>query len=311
MKKNIQEISHQNIRWINITKPNKENSKYLQKEFNFNALDLEDVLASTQRSKVDKYENYTFMILLFPVYNRKTQSIESSEVDVFLGKDFLVTIHRGNLPPLVDLFELCQSSTQACEQAFRGSSELLLYSLLKKLFLYTYPMLDHVSLDIADIEKKIFKGQERQMTKTIMSTRHNVIDMRKIMQAHKNTLIKLKKDHKEEGLYAVDRKHFDYYDDIIDYTKEIWDQLENFKEAIETVQSTNESLISFRLNDVMKILTIFSVLFLPPTLVGTIFGMNAKMMPFVDHPLGFYAMLGISGISTLIFLVFIWKKRWL
>ncbi len=310
MKKNIQEINHQDIRWIDITKPNKENSKFLTKEFNFNALDLEDVLASTQRSKVDKYENYVFMILLFPVYNRKTQSIESSEVDIFMSKDFIITIHRGNLPPIIELFKDCLSNPEIREQTFRGSSELLLYSILKKLFLYTYPMLDHVSLDIADIEKKIFKGQERQMTETIMSTRHNVIDMRKIMQAHKNTLTKLKKDHKEEGLYAVERKHFDYYDDLIDYSKEIWDQLENFKEAIETVQQTNESLISFRLNDVMKILTIFSVLFLPPTLIGTIFGMNAKMMPFVNHPLGFYIMLSVSAISTLIFLVFIWKKRW-
>lgn len=310
MLKNLREIKQGSLRWIDITKPNKEHAKYLQTEFKFNPLDLEDVLSATQRSKLDKYENYIFMVLLFPVYNRKTQEIEASEVDLFVAENTLITIHRGDLPPLVDLFQICQSSSAAKENCVVNNSQLMLYNILKKLFLYCYPMLDHLNLDITDIEKRIFKGEERKMTKTIMHTRHNIIDMRKILQAHKNTLAKVKKVNKEEKLYSINTIHYDYFDDLIDYAREIWDQLDTFKESIEALQETNESLISFRINDVMKILTIFSVIILPPTLVATIFGMNARYMPYIHDALGFWTMLAVCMLSALLTIIFIWRKKW-
>ncbi|MFH1536832.1 MAG: magnesium transporter CorA family protein [Patescibacteria group bacterium] len=306
---NLKEVKHNDIRWINIESPDKEDIDYLRENFNFHPLDLEDVSSPTQRSKIDKYKDYIFIILMFPIYNRTTKEIEATEVDFFIGKDFLITINKGDLPPLLDLFQICQSNEQAQESTFSDSSEKLLYNVLKKLHLYCYPMLDHISLDIASIKKQIFKGNEKDMVKRILEIRRNITDYRKIMNAHEATVSRLLKKGVE--VMSIKEIHKDYFDDLIDYTKEIWDQLESFKEAIEALQETNESLISFKLNDVMKILTIISVVLLPATVITSLFGINMKFLPFAGHPYGFFIILAITTFAsgTLLFLIF--RKHWM
>ncbi|MBU0732439.1 magnesium transporter CorA family protein [Patescibacteria group bacterium] len=304
----IQEIKFNSQKWVNIENPTKEDMNKIREEYKFHPLDMEDVIYPTQRSKIDKYRNYFFLILMFPVYNRETKEIDPTEVDFFVSKDFVVTIHHGNLPPIIDLFQICQSNDSARENTFGGSTDMLLYNILKKLHLYIYPMLDHVSLDIADIKTHIFTGKEKEMVKQILEIRRNITDFRKIMDAHEATISRLLK--KGTGVYHVDEKYQDYFDDLIDYTKEIWDQLGTFKEAIEALHETNESLISFRLNDVMKILTIFSVVLLPATVITSLFGVNAKSMPLASHPNGFWAIFGITMLASAMTLIYIWKKHW-
>ena len=311
MEHNIKEIKHNNIRWLNIESPSRDDVEYLRNNFKLHPLDLEDVIAPTQRSKIDKYEDYLFIVLLFPVFNRKTRTIESSEVDIFLSDNFIITVHQGNIPPLVDLFQLCMSSEQAKENSFASSSQLTLYNILQKLFLYCYPILDHISIDLQNIKKEIFAGNEKQIVKQLLSIRRNITDMRKIMQSHQNTLQKLiKTSHQEEKLYLVNNKYHDYYDNLIDYSKEIWDQLESFKESIEALQETNESLISFKLNNVMKILTLISVVMLPATFIASLFGVNAASMPFAADPNGFWMMTAVAFFSAAIMIAFIWRKKW-
>ena len=304
----IQEIKFNNQKWVDIENPTKEDIEKLREEYKFHPLDLEDVMHPTQRSKIDKYKDYFFLILMFPVYNRETMEIDPTEVDFFVSEDYIVTIHHGNLPPLKDMFQICQSNESARESTFGDSTDMLLYNILKKLHLYIYPMLDHVSLDIADIKKKIFMGNEKEMVKQILEIRRNITDFRKIMDAHEATISRLLK--KGTGVYHVHEKYQDYFDDLIDYTKEIWDQLGTFKEAIEALHETNESLITFRLNDVMKVLTIFSVVLLPATVITSLFGINAPSMPLASHPNGFWAILGITLLASAITLIYIWRKHW-
>lgn len=304
----IRTIKFNREKWVDVESPDQEDLDKLRQEFDFHPLDLEDVVHPTQRSKIDKYKDYFFLILMFPVYNRQTKEIDPTEVDFFVSKDFVVTIHRGDLPPLKDLFQLCQANQSARENTFGDSTDMLLYNVLKKLHLYIYPMLDHVSLDIADIKKQIFAGEEKKMVKQILEIRRNITDFRKIMDAHEATISRLLK--KGTGVYHVDDKYRDYFDDLIDYTKEIWDQLGTFKEAIEALHETNESLISFRLNDVMKILTIFSVVLLPATVITSLFGINARSMPLASHPNGFWAILGITLLASATTLAYIWRRHW-
>lgn len=293
-------ISYQNLQWVDLVQPMKEELEELKQEFHFHALDLADVLTRTQRSKIEKYKNYIFIVLLFPVFNRKTRAIESSEVDFFLGENFLVTCHQGNLPPLLDTVSLCTASQEAKEKCLLGKPEMLLYTLLNKLFLYCYPILDHVNLDIGEIEKKIFAGQERKTVAKILIIRRNITDMRRIMQAHKNTLKKLSKNN-------IAEENIPYFDSLIDYTKEIWDLLEACKESIEALQQTNESLISFKLRDVIRILTIISVVFIPANFITFIFGINAQNIPFQD----FWIILILAVLASLLMFVILHRKKWL
>lgn len=312
LPENVQIIEHNKYRWINVQHPDSAAMEYLQKEFNFHELDYEDVLGTTHRSKIDKYPNYIFLILMFPVYNIKTKQIDVSEIDFFLGSDFLVTIHREEIPTFVDMVQLCLASDQACETLMGPSPQFLLYKILQRLLQYCYPIMDAIDLEIEQAENKIFTIGGKKVLQDILILRHNIIDMRKIMQPHRATLSRLTKpsaDLPHHVTYELDKQYEDYFDDVLDYTKEIWNQLQTFKESVDALHETNESLISHRINDVMKTLTMFSVVMLPASVVAGIFGMNARIIPFADHPQGFWSMVGLTFLAITLTLIYIRRRR--
>lgn len=306
---NIQTITYQKkFKWTDIDNPEKDGIEYLIKNFEFHPLDLDDCLSITHRSKCDQYNSYAFLILLFPFFNRKTREILTTEIDFFISKSYLVSVHKdNNLKPFSEFFKLCQYTDSAKEKYLSLPTERLLYEILEKLYATCFPMLDHISDDIDNIEKQIFSGNEKEMVHEISIIRRNITDFRKIMQPHKNVFKKLILAFKESSLFEI-QKNDVYFDNLIDYTKEIWDALENYKERIEALQETNESLITFKLNDVMKILTIISVITFPITLLATVFSMNTPGIPFTSNPHGFWIVVGIM-FATIGFMVWHFKKR--
>lgn len=308
MNNNVKEINHNNIRWINIEKPSRADVEYLKNNFPIHPLDLEDIIAPVQRSKIDKYDNYCFIVLIFPVFNRKTREIESSEIDIFISHEYIITIHNGDIPPLVDLFQLCFDSQQAKINLFKQTSILTLYEILHQLYLYCYPILDHISLDIQNIKRHLFSEKQKGMIEEILITRRNITDMRKIMQSHKMTIEKfMRPDHNALQLTKAD---ITYYKNLEEHSKELWDQMVSFKESIEALEDTNETLISTRLNIIMKTLTIFSVILLPATFVASVFGMNAEHMPFIGLENDFYIILLFTICAAGLMAYFIYRKKW-
>ncbi len=283
----LAEIKANGLRWINIIDASKGEIDFLRNNFKFHPLDLEDCLTSGQRPKIEKYEDYIFLVLIFPVYNHKTREIEPSEIDFFISQDYIVTVHDSNLPPINEICSACQNDKIKKEKYLKQGSAYLLYEILNKLLCYCYPMLDHMSIDIHTIEKQIFAGYERKMLSELLITRRNITDYRKIMQAHKNTLKKLSNVLRNHTIEIKPRMII-YFNDLIELSKEIWDHLETFKESIEALQQTNESLISNRLNDIMKTFTTLSVIIFAMTLVATTFGIGAEDTPLVNMKLSFW-----------------------
>jgi len=302
-------IKTKRLEWIHIERPDTEQIEYLKKEFDFHPLDLEDCLNDVQRPQISEYSHYVFFILTFPVYNRKTREIEASEVDFFIGSRYLVTISDGGVDTVKNFFNEVKNNEYSQEKYMQASHPVfILYEILHRLQNYTFPMLDHVSQDITDIEKKIFSGQEKKLVEEILHIKRNIVDFRRIMQAHKNIIKKLMATHTK--FFMPDKTNI-YFSNILDRTKDIWDILETQKENITAFQETNESLISYKLNDIMKTLTTVSVILVPATLVASIFGMNVRHMPFIGHPSDFYIILAIILIVILSFVMYFRKKNWL
>jgi len=308
---NIQTIEHKNFKWVDIHNGKKKGMDYLVRNFDFHPLDLDDCLSITHRSKCDQYPLYSFLILLFPTYSKKHREIRSSELDFFVSKNYLVTVHRDNhLKKFSNFFENCNSDEYAKNKFLSMPSERLLYEILNQLYLYCFPMLDHISADLDHIEKQIFSGNEKNMVHEISIIRRNITDFRKIMQPQKNVLKKLIHSLKKSSLFKLS-KNDAYFDNLIDCIKEIWDALENYKERVEALQETNESLITYKLNDIMKILTIISVITFPITLIAAIFGMNTPGIPFTAFKQGFWIVLAIMLTIAGLMLRHFKRKRWL
>lgn len=305
---NTQTIAFKNFSWVNISDPTSKQLEQLREEYGFHPLDIADCLTSSHRSKVDIYEKYLFIVLLFPMFNPETREIVAAEFDIFIGTNYLITIQHGELAVFNNFFDSFKQTPSLREHYNDKSPEKLLYQILNKLLLYTLPMIDHLVTDCDEIETAIFTGREKKMISEILIIRRNITDLRKIMQVHKNVLKKTVSNFKTSPLFVMKTSDA-YFDSLIDYTKEIWDMLENLKERIEALQQTNESQISFRLSNIMRTLTSISVLTFPVTLLATIFGMNTThSMPFINDQLGFWYVISIM-ISVILLMLAVFKKK--
>ncbi|RJO59104.1 hypothetical protein C4546_03830 [Candidatus Parcubacteria bacterium] len=309
----IREAKVSNCRWIYITGATADDTpeiNYLRKNFPyFHALDIKECITTGQRPKLEIYPSYAFLVLLFPVYNRKTREIESSEIDFFIGKDYLITTHDGKLPVVNKMFEDFLAHSQSGSLT-KSNALLLLADIITQQLNACMPMLDHMSLDLHAIEKLIFRGQEKSMVQEILISRRNIVDFRKIMQAHKNTIKKLSPANRLLKLVPENQSDA-VISNAVEKSKEIWDHLEAFKEAVEALQATNESLISFRLNDIMKTYTTISVVIFTLTLAVTIFAARLPNTPLVEMQFGFYLLILILFLIGTSAVAIFKKMRWI
>ncbi|PIZ58955.1 hypothetical protein COY23_00095 [bacterium (Candidatus Torokbacteria) CG_4_10_14_0_2_um_filter_35_8] len=250
----VNKIQAQNLLWVDIKRPKKADIEFLEKKYRFHPVDLADSLSKIQLPKLSFSEDYLFIILQIPIFNKRTKTILSAKIDIFVNDDFLVTIHREKIAGLEEIFQKCVSSKKARENHMESASGLL-YDILLKILNY-YRMLNHTRKKIDKIEKKIFKSQDPKIVEDISLVRREVTDLVKIIIPQKTVLRKLVS--KNNGYIAPQfRKHFQ---DLLDNSQKISETLENQKDIIESLQDTSESLASYRLNHIIKILTIFSII---------------------------------------------------
>jgi len=301
--KTIKIFKSKKFTWVNAINNSEKEIKYLEKEFKFRSFDLKDCLPPLQRPKLISQPDYLFMILLFPVFDRKTRVIHASEVDFFITPKTLVTVHVNELAPLNDIFAACEKKTFAPSHL-----TAMLYEILNQLLLGCFPMLVHISTDIDNVENKLRTEFEKGTITEILRIKTNIVNLRKSMQPHKQVIRTLVAE--AQKIFPTEHLQL-YFDNLVNYTKEIWDLLDNYKDTIDALHATNVSLIDFRINEIMKTLTIFSVIVFPLTLLAAIFGMNMSGMPFAGHPHGFWIVLGIMLFGALSLLLFFEKKKWL
>jgi magnesium transporter len=293
--------------WYNLIDNGDSEIRFLRDHFKFSKSHLHDVAAPPLRPKVEFADEYVFIVLLYPIYNRKTGIVRATEIDLFANKKFIVTVHKNEINPIKDLAQKMQSEPYIHEKYSNSNSINLLLDILENMNLGLYPMLNHVAWDIDNIDSQLFTDHERELVGQILSVKRNIVAIRKTMSTQKNVLEDLS-DNSKEYFGVKDEKRFNR---IINSSKDIWMQLETNKATIDAIQESNESTITFRLNDIMKTLTIFSVVVFPLTLLAAIFGMNTiEGMPFMGN-LGFWKVISIMGFGTIFMFMFFKKNKWI
>ena len=191
MSSTIKEFKNKKFVWLDITKASHDNLKYLKQKFGFDSVDLNDCLPTRQRQKIHLRKKYIFIILQFPVYNRQTGVIESAEVDCFIGKKYLITMHDGELKPLTDFFHLCQTDQLIKSKIENEDIASLINQLLTKIYLHCYPILNHININISQIEKDILDQPEEKTIRNILLIKRSIVNFQKTMQSHHGILHKL------------------------------------------------------------------------------------------------------------------------
>jgi magnesium transporter len=302
------ELSAAGLTWIHLDTPSQDRAQELAERFGWHPLDVEDVMSKRQRPKVDEYadEGYLFGVLHFPVYDRAIQRLNAGELDFFVGPDYLVTLPTVELLPVTRLFHRCQDDEDFRAQLFSKGSGRLLYELLDDLFDYCFPILDKIGYKLDALEDDIFEGRSQEVVRDISNVKQEIISYRKIVKPERSTL-RLLERHVERFLPEELEL---YFEDIIDAAERIWDMLDNYKEVIEALETTNEQIVSHRQNDVLNILTIISTIMLPLFVITGIFGMNVHF-PGENTAVGFWVITGAMVASVIAMLAYFRHKGWM
>ena len=270
----VAEVAGHGVRWLNLEEPTATETAYLAEQFDFHPLDLEDVLSTRQRPKIDEYEQYMFIVLHVPYFNKAKRRLDAAELNVFLQEGLIVTLPNIPLKPLGRLFGRLESNPELREEYFSKGSGYMLYEVLSELFDYCFPILDKIGFKLDRLGEAIFtERRSEEVVRDISDAKQEIVAFRKVIKPERSTLRLLERARTR---YLPEDLEV-YFDDIVDKAERIWDQLDNYKEVVEALEQTNESVIAHKQNDILRILTLFSVVFLPLTLISGIYGMNVAL----------------------------------
>ena len=307
--KNIEEVAHNGLLWLNVTKQSEKELNDVKKRFSFLEQDIKESLPPFQRAKIVKRPDYYFMVLHFPIFDRSTRRLGFTEIDFFLSGNYLVTIHNGRSHIIEDFFDTCRKQPDKLTKYFNGTAVQILFELLTRLLDGIFPILLHVNEDINLIDKKLFlRFPDREMAEEILRIKTNIVTFRRTMQGHRTVLERL---IMYSGRDLDITSYQSYVNDLREFANEIWHMLESQKETINALHEANESLVGLRTNETMKILTIISVITFPLTLFATIFGIRAAGNFFYSMPGGFWAIIVLMFVGAAAMILAFQKKGWL
>lgn len=284
------------MRWTHITHSDEADAKWVQDNFSFTPLDLKDAFRETFRSKIARRKGYTFLTLMIPVAEPQLSNIAVHECDLFILKDELITVMSHPIASMEELFDDAKNKRAERKKIFEDGTPGIVFRIIDELFEHSYDIVDDLNIEMDALKSTILDGADRSFVSDILRMRHNIMEMRRAWRGY----VKI--------LQIMSQTHV-HFEELMDDAYELWDVLESQKESIEALEDANETLITHELNGKIQALTIFSAILLPAAVIAGIFGMNARNMPFIGHPLDFWIIIGLIAMTTIVLLfVFSIKK---
>jgi len=302
----MKKISFKNLTWIDFENPDNSTTRYLQENFNIHPLAIEEFITPTIRPKATVYHNCIFLTLHIPLYDTVERTTYAGELDIVITKDHLITGHDHKIFQLTDFFEKLERSEGKKRVYMNATSAHLLYFLVESLVESCFPRLDHIHKNIDIIENRVFNGEEKEMVREISIAKRDVLNFRRALKPQRSILESLA----QMNTVLISKELKAYYQDLVGTNTRLWNSLESAKETIESLEETNNSLLSNKLNLTMKVLTIFSAVMLPMTVYSNILAMSADI-PFGTHPMGFWIHMGIMFILSLLTIFSFKIKKWI
>lgn len=305
-KLNLDSITLGDLTWINIEHPTELETEYLAQNYPFHPLDLDDCLSRIQRPKIDEYRDYLFLVFHFPVYNKEARVTTPSQLSVFISERYLITLHTGELKPMVKLFRECQIDEESRQENLSQGSGYLIYRIIDRLVDYCLPILNKIGGNIEVVEDNIFADEMPKAIKDISILRRDVISFRRIIWPMRAVIGSL--ERKVRRFTKMDMTV--YFGDMVDHIDSIWDGLDEYKEIIEGLNDTHDSLATNRTNEVVRMLTLIATILLPLTVVASIYGMNIPL-PFQESHYSFIFVFFIWIVIVSGMLFFFRRHRWI
>jgi len=297
--------------WVDLEKPTQEETKFILEDlFHFHPLSIEDCVQVSSSPKVeeytpkeeDKFSPYLFMVIHAVDYSRKDGVFATSELNFFLGKNFLVTFHEVPMRSVQAAEERCMKGTVHIARA----PDRVAHTLLDGIVENYKPALDELALEIGELEEDVVQHPSPKMLNKIIQIKKEVLHLRQIIGPQREVLARF-----AAGEFKLIRPHLvPYYRDVYDGLFRISETAQNYTDSLTGLLHVYLNMSSNQTGEVVKLLTMITIITTPLLVVGTWYGMNFKNMPELDWTFGYELAMGVTLVTTAITWWWFKKKKW-
>lgn len=304
----MNKISGGNLTWIDIQNPTSKDILYVKDNFNLDPLVLDEFTSPSQRPRAEEFDNCLYVVLHIPLFDRDKRVTTPGELDIVITKDHLFTAHVGENLPLKAILKEFHENEVTRNQAMSQTIGFLLYFILEKLLNSCFPKIDHINEQLSEIEKQIFNGNEREMVYETSIVKRDILAFRRTLKPQRSILESLV----QKNYVLLENDLNKYYQELIGINIRVWNALENTKEVIESLEETNNALVSYKINEAMRFLTAISLITFTMSVTVGIFGMT----PFESFDVAtkkqtFWIIIGFMSFTSIMLLTFFRRKKWL
>ncbi|MBT4153612.1 MAG: magnesium transporter CorA family protein [Candidatus Magasanikbacteria bacterium] len=304
----IKTLAQDDLTWVNIDKVDDTAMEYLKSKHTFHHLDLDDVQGESQTPKLDLYKNHLFLVVHFPHWNAETKTIVTQELNIFATDTHLITIQHTKSREMKNFFYRCMRNKSVKKDWMSSSTGYLLYRLLESLYKESRSILNNVGKDLQILEEHVFDGDpDTKLVKRLAIHRRNIMAIRRIIDPQRYLIANL--SNVRRSFLSQDISL--YFDDITDYLGKLWTILDTYKDTVQGLHVTVESLINQKTNKVVGTLTAISVGLLPFTVLSSMYGMNIIGLPFARDPAVVWGMFIALAMAVTIAIVVMKNRKWL
>lgn len=302
----LKTIQWRDKRWIYADRPTKDELTMLAENYNVHPVVVEELTHQTLRPKVDRFQNFLYLILHFPIFDDNIKTSLAAEIDFIIGKDFLITVSYDQNESLEDFFNSLEKNETDKDHVFSSGIEMVFYQLLSKLYDFAMRELDHIKLKIDRLDARLAAREDEETIQEIFFLRRDILNFRRSIKPHETVVNSLL----IHGPNFFGKEMEPYFKDIVGEYSKVWNMLENHKETVETLYDTNISFLSMRSNEIMKRLTLMAFVTFPLSLIAAIFSMNITPNNFFGSPYDFIIVISIIFVSILYMLYFFKRRKW-
>jgi magnesium transporter len=288
--------------WLDLQDPQDDDIALLRDEFHFHNLAIEDATKHHERPKIDSYEGYYFIVFYAVAYDKSQECLDVYPMNLFVGANYLVSVHKSEIAAIDDTIKRWQADSDA-----GNDTGALLYELFDAIVDDYFPVIDQLAERVEEIEEQIFERFSEDALQEVFALKRDLLHVRRVVAPERDVLnILIRRE-----VPIFERNTILYLQDVYDHIVRITDSIDTYRDLLSSALDAFLSVQSNRLNQILKVLTIASIVLMSDALIAGIYGMNFDFMPELRWPYGYPFALGLMVlISAGLILFFRWRK-WL
>ncbi len=291
------------VKWLDVIGiANTETVYEICRTFGIHALAQEDILNTSQNPKAEEYDSFLFIVTK-NIFFDESGALDTEQICLVLFDDSVITFQEYNN----DSFQFIHQRLEEGKTLRKNGSDDLVYALIDSIVDNYFIVLEAIGEEIDEVEDQLLEKPEKEVLNRIYRLKRELIFFRNILWPTRNLASELARGEFE----AIDQKTIIYFRDVYDHVIQMIDIVETYRDICSGMLDTYLSSIGYKTNEVMKILTVFSTIFIPLTFLAGVYGMNFKYFPEIEWRFGYFGFWGVSALITIFMLRFLRKKGWL